>query len=227
VNFVINSPLTKKDPTGLWQDLDPQDQPPNPGAGTIGNKQKEFAALSCIGSCPWVTVKAICGRIGALGKPSPEEIRLNDKMHQIYQMANIFATNAIVQLGVVNDLRNHSALRHCHASGHYANLLGCRCAGCLGYFREVYQNEKEGQPVDVSRRTDFNNAIGRRCAGCTGGKSISESAGRPVFDIGECCKKAFLNGELWLGSDQPADSDDVPYGEFPYVPPPDPLTVMM
>jgi hypothetical protein len=210
----------------LWEEDDRPYTPPT-GAGSISDAQRRFAFSHCWADCalfnPWKGIKYLCGKIIKLGGPSPQELVMTEKMYDIQQEANAFATNAINELGAEMNERNHAALRHCYASAKYAEYLGCRCAACIGYFREVYQYQygdpSRRQSLSTTIRTDFNNSIGRRCAGCSGKGNWRGTVSNTT--PGECCKDAFKNGKLWLGNTQPVDSDDIIHKDFPYEEPPE------
>lgn len=86
-----------------------------------------------------------------------------DRMYDIQQACNEFATQAIKDLGVPNTLQNHAALRHCCMSAKIAQLLGAGCAGCLGDAREDYQHDHEGQDDETTSHTKRYNRMGLLC----------------------------------------------------------------
>ena len=223
--FVFSSPLVYVDPTGLFE--------VDPGAGVVSAEQRDYAFNRCFVTCGWnnpgTSTVVMCQKAGGFvtlsHEPSSKSKELQDKMNAIADEASRWATEILnileeTQPGV-NNLRNHSALRHCFASAQYAKLLGCACAGCLGHFREQYQYFYQDQGGVTTARQDFNNSIGRGCAGCTGKGNLEPKKpvpGRQVrtFPQGEpqmkqCCYNAFMNDLLWLGPTRPPNSDDVPY----------------
>ena len=97
------------------------------GAGNITNEQSDYAISQCRCTCaadnPGLALRVLFG--------SGRQETIN-KMYDIQQACNDFATQAIKDLGVANTERNHSALRHCCMSAKIAQLLRAGCAGCLG-----------------------------------------------------------------------------------------------
>jgi RHS repeat-associated protein len=144
--YVGDNPLIRTDPTGKQA-----------GAGNITNDQSDYAISKCKCRCaadnPGLALSVLFG--------SGRQDMIN-KMYDIQQACNEFATQAIKDLGVANTERNHSALRHCCMSAKIAQLLGAGCAGCLGDAREDYQNS-HGQSDAATERQKKNNRMGLLC----------------------------------------------------------------
>jgi len=83
------------------------------------------------------------------------------------------------------DPRNR-ALRHCITSGIIASQAGVKCAWCIGYHREGYQNECQGQDPRSGNQGEVNNSHGRRCSGGYGSTDA----------VIKCCLKKLENGTL-------------------------------
>ena len=220
--FVRNAAIVYVDPLGLFE---------VPTAGSISAAQLNYAFWNCISACACSVKNAAvgaeivcergCGYISGSGMSSSTEQSLMDEMHRIYQAGNTYATQVLNSLNVLATERDHSALRHCYSSGLYAKLLGCGCASCLGHYREQYQLVHDGQSPVTTNRTDFNNSMGRHCAGCVGQGNSSDPSiigfgllrlpYNPDHQIRQCCKEAFSDNRLWLGTTQPPNSETVPW----------------
>jgi RHS repeat-associated protein len=223
--YVRNMPVNLIDPSGLFE----------AGAGTIGFEQLTYAALNCVKECAGNFPTLVSTGCEAVKNPTQGKWPLDDldimnQMSNIFQEGNSFATTTIANLNATSNERNHSALRHCFSSAKYSKLLGCKCSGCMGHFREEHQYH-QGQGLNTTQRQDFNNSIGRGCAGCSGPGNLTnparcqapghlypsfcQSVGSIAFksdnDIAKCCTNAFVNNLLWLGPTQPPNTPTVPY----------------
>jgi len=70
----------------------------------------------------------------------------------------------------------YRAMRHCLASGMVADLVGCKCAACVGDEREKWQSDTGNQGPRERLVADIGNLVGRTCYGCKG-KNADEDRG--------------------------------------------------
>ncbi len=107
----------------------------------------------------------------------------------------------------------HSALRHCVASGLLASRFGCNCAQCLVDMRDVAQFFRRDQKWSDTQRALYNDREGRDCAGCRGKGRV----GGPLFGfrsddaIKKCCFFKVVSRKLYTNNPETG----IPTPNFP------------
>jgi hypothetical protein len=222
--YVAASPANRTDPSGLQPPID----------GFVTDAQKSYAGRKCLCQCggkvAHLALNLAIRPIPCVSwMPSNPLAALDDELRAIEDAAWAFANATLAELGMPNDDSYNSALRHCYGSTMFAKLLGCKCAGCLGHYREQAQMLGVGgtncQSRQTTLRTDWNNSVGRNCAGCSGKGNLTspdedEFAGDQA--IKDCCKARIatdpnitLWDDLWV-NEGPNPLEDPRCAEYLY-----------